>query len=78
MKNIQVLGTGCRKCQTTVKYINEAAAALGTPIDLQKVEDIQDIVAMGVMTTPAVAIDGRIVHSGSVPLKSAIEDWLRN
>ncbi|WP_457675590.1 thioredoxin family protein, partial [Thiolapillus sp.] len=58
MKNIKVLGTGCANCQTTFRRIEEAAKALGVEIELEKVEDLQQIMSHGVMSTPGVVVDG--------------------
>jgi small redox-active disulfide protein 2 len=77
MKRIQVLGSGCSKCVTTAKLIEEVSAELGVQVDVEKIQDVRQIVAMGVMHTPAVAIDGKVVHSGSVPLKDKIATWLK-
>ena len=77
MKRIQVLGSGCSKCVTTAKFIEEVSAELGVPVEVEKIQDVRQIVAMGVMHTPAVAIDGKVVHSGSVPLKDKIATWLK-
>ncbi len=76
MKNIKVLGTGCAKCQTTTQLIADIAQANQCKIDLEKVEDMAQIVAYGVMSTPAVMINETLVHVGSVPDKSAIEKWI--
>jgi len=76
MKNVKVLGTGCANCKTTVKLIEDAARAKGVAVHLEKVENIADIMAYGVMSTPGVVIDGRVVHAGGVPKKSAVEGWL--
>jgi small redox-active disulfide protein 2 len=75
MKNIKVLGTGCANCKNTVKLLEEVAAAKGVDIQLEKVEDIQDIMGFGVMSTPGVVIDGKVVHAGGVPSRSKIESW---
>lgn len=48
----------------------------GVEIDLRKVEDIQQIMGYGVLTTPAVAIDGKVVHAGGIPRREAIREWL--
>ena len=53
MKNIKVLGTGCANCKTTLKLIETAAKEKGVEIQLEKVEEIQDIMAYGIMSTPA-------------------------
>jgi small redox-active disulfide protein 2 len=76
MKQIKVLGSGCINCRTTAKRIEEVAQERGVEIDLQKVERIEDIAAAGVMRTPGVIIDGKIVHSGGVPDREKIAQWL--
>ena len=76
MKNVKVLGTGCANCKATVKLIEDAARAKGVAVDLEKVENIADIMAYGVMSTPGVVIDGKVVHAGGVPNQSAVEGWL--
>ena len=76
MKNIKVLGTGCANCNATMKLIEETAKAKGVEIQLEKVEDMAAILGYGVMSTPGVVIDGKVVHAGSVPSKAKIEEWL--
>lgn len=76
MKDIKVLGTGCANCRTTLKLIEEAAAAKGVAIRLEKVEEIKDIMGYGVMSTPGVVIDGKVVHAGGVPSRDKIDGWL--
>ena len=76
MKNIKVLGTGCANCQTTFKLIDEAAKARGIEINLEKVEDLSQIMRYGVMSTPGVVIDDQVVHAGGIPAKEAIDEWL--
>jgi small redox-active disulfide protein 2 len=76
MKNIKVLGTGCANCRATVQRIEEAARAKGVEIQLTKVEDMPSIVGYGVMATPGVVVDGKVVHAGGVPRKEVIETWL--
>lgn len=76
MKNIRVLGTGCANCKTTVKLIEDAAREKGVEIRLEKVERLQDIIAYGVMSTPGVVVDGKVVHAGGVPGRDKIAGWL--
>lgn len=76
MKNIKVLGTGCASCKTTVKMINRLAEEKGVKIELEKVEDLQQIMAYSVMSTPAIVIDGAVVHAGGIPKHAKIEEWL--
>ncbi|MGA7595210.1 MAG: thioredoxin family protein [Gallionella sp.] len=76
MKNIKVLGTGCVNCKTTLKLIEDAAKEKGVAVELEKVEDIQAIMSYGVMSTPGVVVDGKVVHSGGVPSRDKIAGWL--
>lgn len=64
---IQVLGTGCPKCRKTYEHVEEAVRDLGLSADLEKVEDLKAIMRFGVMTTPAVAIDGEVKVVGKIP-----------
>ncbi len=76
MKNVKVLGTGCRNCETTAKLVVEIAAAKGVAIELEKVTDMAAILGYGVMSTPGVVVDGKLVHAGGVPDRKKIEGWL--
>ena len=76
MKNVKVLGTGCRNCQVTYRLIEDVAQARGVEIALEKVEKIDEIMRLGVLITPGVIDDGKIVHSGGVPDRKKIESWL--
>jgi small redox-active disulfide protein 2 len=71
MKKIQILGTGCPKCQKLAENAEAAAKAMGIEYELVKVKDINAIMAFGVMTTPALAVDGQVKLSGRV---ASIED----
>ncbi|MBU0752133.1 MAG: TM0996/MTH895 family glutaredoxin-like protein [Gammaproteobacteria bacterium] len=75
MKNVKVLGTGCANCATTLKLVEEVAREKGVAIELEKVEDLQQIMRHGVMSTPGVVIDGKVVHAGGVPSRSKVEGW---
>jgi len=76
MKQIKVLGTGCANCKATLKLIDDIAKAKGVAVQLEKIENIADIMAHGVMSTPGVIIDGKVVHAGGVPDRKKIESWL--
>ena len=76
MKNIKVLGSGCRNCEITAKVIATAAQQAGVEIELEKVTDIAQIMAYGVMSTPGVVVDGRVVHSGGVPGPDQVRAWV--
>lgn len=76
MKEIKVLGTGCANCNTTLKLIEEVAAEKGVAIALSKVEDLPEIMRYGVMSTPGVVVDGKVVHAGGIPARAKIGGWL--
>ncbi|OIO58790.1 MAG: thioredoxin family protein [Alphaproteobacteria bacterium CG_4_10_14_0_2_um_filter_63_37] len=76
MKSIKVLGTGCKNCQNTYELIQAAAAAKGVEIELEKVEDLGQIMGFGVMSTPGVVVDGKVVHAGGIPDRKKIDGWL--
>lgn len=76
MKNIKVLGTGCANCKTTLKLIEEVAKEKGVAIQLEKVEELKDIMSYGVMSTPGVVVDGKVVHAGGIPDRAKIASWL--
>ncbi len=76
MKNIKVLGSGCRNCEITANVIAQAAKEAGVEIALEKVTEIAEIMSYGVMSTPGVVIDGRLVHSGGVPGPDQVRAWI--
>lgn len=75
MKAIKVLGTGCSNCKNTIKLIEEVAKAKQQTISLEKVEDIEKIMAYNILSTPGVVIDGTVVHAGGMPTKAKVESW---
>ena len=66
MPKIQVLGSGCAKCKTLAANTTEALKELGLEAQVEKVEDMRTIASMGVMTTPALVVDGKVKSSGKV------------
>ena len=71
MKKIEVLGPGCPKCRRLEELTRQAAREMGLDCEIIKVTDINKITAMGVMLTPALAVDGKVKVVGKVP---SIED----
>jgi small redox-active disulfide protein 2 len=71
LMKIQILGTGCPKCAKLAENAKEAADAMGIDYEFEKVDKINDILAFGVMMTPALAVDGEVKCVGKVP---AVED----
>ena len=76
MKKIEVLGTGCKKCTITEEMIASKAKELNTEVDIQHITDAVEIATRGIMSTPAVMVDGKLVHKGGVPKDGDIEGWL--
>ncbi len=76
MKKIQILGTGCPRCKKLAENAEAAAKAAGIEYELEKVTDMDMIVQMGVMMTPALAVDGEIKVSGRVPDVEAVKKML--
>ena len=74
--DIKVLGTGCANCKNTIALIDQAAKAKEIDVTLSKVEDLKDIMSYGVMSTPGVVINGKVVHAGGVPSRDKIDQWL--
>ena len=74
--DIKVLGTGCANCKSTIALIDQVAKAKGVQVTLTKVEDLRDIMGFGVMSTPGVVINGKVVHAGGIPSRGKIAQWL--
>jgi small redox-active disulfide protein 2 len=73
---IKVLGTGCPKCKTLEKLTREVVERNAIDATIVKVEDIMEIMNYGVITTPALVIDGKVVLKGRVPSADEIEKLL--
>lgn len=76
MKKIQILGTGCPKCQALTANAEQAVKELGIEAVVEKVDKIQDIMKFGVMITPALAVDGQVKSAGKVLTPEAIKEFL--
>ena len=72
-----VIGPGCAKCKTLAQFTEQAAQELGVPYELNKVTDLKQIMALGVMMTPALAVDGTVKVSGKVPSIAEIKTLLQ-
>ncbi len=78
MKSFKVLGSGCKNCVATAKLIEDKAKALGIPVEVEKVTDTAAILGYGVMSTPGVELDGKVIHAGGVPAPDKVAGWLRH
>ena len=74
---IQILGGGCPKCHKLAENVEEAARELGLDYELEKVTQLNDIMAFGVMVTPALAVDGEVKSVGKVASVDEIKSMLR-
>ena len=77
MKKLQILGTGCPKCKKLTEMTEAAAKAAGIEYELEKITDIGKIVDFGVMTTPALVVDGEVKLAGRMPSASELAEMLK-
>lgn len=76
MKKIQILGTGCPTCEKVTELTIQAANELGIEYELEKIKDITEIIKMGVIKTPGIAVDGVVKISGKLPSIEEIKEVL--
>lgn len=74
---IQILGSGCPKCRLLEEHTRQAVTDLGLSAEIEKVTEIDRIIEMGVMTTPALAVDGEVKSAGRVLSKQQIAEILK-
>jgi small redox-active disulfide protein 2 len=75
MNKIEVLGTGCTKCTKTAEKIEEVIKEAGIDGVVEKVTDPSVMMQYQVMSTPAVILNGKLVHSGKIPHKEEVLSW---
>jgi small redox-active disulfide protein 2 len=73
---ILVIGPGCTRCKTLAQYTEQAVKELGVTAEITKVTDLKQIMALGVMMTPALAVDGKVKLAGRVPTVEEIKKLL--
>jgi small redox-active disulfide protein 2 len=76
MRLIEVLGSGCQRCQYVEKVVREVVRDAGIEADIRHVTDYAEIAARGVLSTPGLAIDGVVVLAGRVPTREQVASWL--
>ncbi len=76
MSTIKVLGPGCANCQRLTKLTEQALSELGRPEQVEKVTDYADIAAYGVMSTPAIVVDEKVLLAGRIPDLNALKNAL--
>ena len=74
---IEVLGVGCANCEKLYQHVLEAVKLSGKKIEVIKVEEIEKIMAYGVLSSPALVIDGKVKAAGKVPKVEQIEEWIK-
>lgn len=76
MKDVKVLGPGCKRCVATADMVQQAADRLGVAVSIEKVTDYAAIAGYGIASTPGIVIDGRVVHAGGLPKPDDVAKWL--
>ncbi len=76
MKDVKVLGPGCKRCETTAQMVRDEAARLGVDVSVEKVTDYAAIAGYGIASTPGIVIDGKVVHAGGLPKPDDLSRWL--
>lgn len=74
---VQILGTGCKKCETLYQHARQAVSDAGVDAELEKITDLSQIMAFGVMNTPALAVDGQVKTSGKIPSVDDIKQMIQ-
>jgi len=74
---IEILGTGCPKCNATTENVKKALDELGKTAEVIKVTDINQMIERGVMSTPALIFDGKLMVQGKIPNVEQIKDWIQ-
>jgi small redox-active disulfide protein 2 len=74
---IEVLGTGCARCNTTEEIVKQAVLEAGIEAQVIKVKDLREIARHGVMVTPAVVIDGELKSAGKIPDIEEVLEWIK-
>ncbi len=75
--NIKILGTGCTKCVNLETKVRELVAQNGIEAEVQKISELQDIMKYGIMSTPGLVINEKVVSFGSVPKDTQILQWIQ-
>ncbi|MBP2296760.1 thioredoxin family protein [Azospirillum rugosum] len=76
MKDVKILGPGCKRCQATEQLVRTEAERLGVSVHVEKVTDYAAIAGYGIASTPGVVVDGKVVHAGGLPKADDIAKWL--
>jgi small redox-active disulfide protein 2 len=78
MRNVKVLGSGCANCTRLEASVRKVSEETGISAKIEKVTDFAEIMGWGVMATPGLVVDGKVVSAGRIPTAQEIENWLKN
>jgi small redox-active disulfide protein 2 len=76
MKEVKVLGPGCKRCTATIEMVQAEADKLSVPVTIEKVTDYAAIASYGIASTPGIVVDGKVVHAGGLPKPGDLARWL--
>lgn len=76
MTNVKIYGPGCKRCEAAEAMVKETAAKLGIEVEIEKIADARTMAMAGVMSTPGIAVNGKVVHAGGLPDRAKLEGWL--
>jgi len=76
MKIVKVLGPGCKRCVATAEMVQAQADRIGVPVTIEKVTDYAAIAGYGIVSTPGIVVDGKVVHAGGLPKAEDLAKWL--
>jgi len=76
MKNVKVLGPGCKRCDAAVQMVKDAATKSGVEVTVEKVTDYAEIAGYGIASTPGLVVDGKVVHAGGLPKAEDVARWI--
>lgn len=77
MKDVKVLGPGCVRCKATEDMVKAEAVKLGIAVNVEKITDYEAIAKFGIVSTPGIVIDGKVVHAGGLPKAEDVDRWLQ-
>ena len=76
MKDVKILGPGCKRCVAAAEMVRVEAVRLGVPVTVEKVTDYAAIAGYGIVSTPGIVVDGKVVHAGGLPKAEDLARWL--
>lgn len=76
MKEVKVLGPGCKRCIAAAEMVQAEANKLGIPVAIEKVTDYAAIAGYGIASTPGIVVNGKVVHAGGLPKPEDVAGWL--